>query len=175
MWKVECLRRIWWSLPFLSASLIGFVSLAGLLYEQAFDLDERARGFIAAGVEPAQFVGLIIGARISTRLLANDPGRALRFLAGASVVTSIGLLIFGLAPTIGVAIVGNVIISVLLSILGPGILASLSLAIPAHVRAVGFSVGALWVIPGLSCCPWSGGSATPGASARGWWRWCRST
>ena len=30
-WRIESLRRIWWSLPFLAASLIGFVSLAGLL------------------------------------------------------------------------------------------------------------------------------------------------
>jgi ABC-type branched-subunit amino acid transport system ATPase component/sugar phosphate permease len=156
VWKIECLRRIWWSLPFLSASLIGFVSLAGLLYEQVFDLDERARGFIAAGVEPAQFVGLIIGARVSTRLLADDPGRALRFLAGASVVVAAGLVVFGLAPSIPVAIAGNVVIAVVLSVLGPGILASLSLAIPAHVRAVGFSVGALWIIPGLAVLPMVG-------------------
>ena len=32
---------------------IGFVSLASLLYEEVFDLDERARGFVAAAVEPA--------------------------------------------------------------------------------------------------------------------------
>ena len=42
--KIESLQRLWWSLPFLATSLIGFVTLASLLYEQEFDLDERARG-----------------------------------------------------------------------------------------------------------------------------------
>ena len=32
--------------PFLAASLIGFASLASLFYEEVFDLDERARGFV---------------------------------------------------------------------------------------------------------------------------------
>ena len=32
--KVESLKRIWWSLPFLATGLIGFVSLASLLYER---------------------------------------------------------------------------------------------------------------------------------------------
>ena len=40
--KVKSLQRIWWSLPFLATSLIGFVTLAALLYEQKFNLDERA-------------------------------------------------------------------------------------------------------------------------------------
>ncbi|MEY2404805.1 MAG: hypothetical protein QOD38_2356, partial [Acidimicrobiaceae bacterium] len=73
VWKIESLRRIWYSLPFLAVALIGFASLASVLYEQLFDLDEQARGFVAAAVEPAQLVGLIIGARIATRLMAKGP------------------------------------------------------------------------------------------------------
>ena len=57
--KVRSLQRIWWSLPFLATSLIGFVTLASLLYEQKFDLDERARGVAAAVSEPFQLVGLV--------------------------------------------------------------------------------------------------------------------
>ena len=41
--KIHTLQRLWWSLPFLATALIGFVTLAALLYEQQFDLDERAR------------------------------------------------------------------------------------------------------------------------------------
>ena len=52
--KIESLRRMWWSLPFLATSLIGFVTLASLMYEQEFDLDERARGVAAAIAEPFQ-------------------------------------------------------------------------------------------------------------------------
>src|SRR3546814_16855090 len=74
VWKIESLRRIWYSLPFVAASLIGFVSLGALLYAEAFQLDEVERGFVAASTEPMQVLGLIIGARLSTRLLAQGPG-----------------------------------------------------------------------------------------------------
>ncbi len=40
-------------------SLIGFSSLAAILYEQKFGLDEVQRGWVAAAAEPAQLVGLV--------------------------------------------------------------------------------------------------------------------
>ncbi|HEV7720054.1 MAG TPA: MFS transporter [Iamia sp.] len=153
VWKIETLRRIWYSLPFLGASLIGFVSLAALMYEEQFDLDEKARGFVAAGVEPAQLAGVIIGARIATRLMAKDTSLVMRFLSLVAVVVSAALLVFALAPNIVVAVAANVVIAGSLAVLGPGILAALSLAIPPRARSIGFSVGALWVMPGLVFLP----------------------
>ena len=44
VWKVESLRRIFYALPFLAASLVGFASLASLLYQQKFGLDVVQRG-----------------------------------------------------------------------------------------------------------------------------------
>jgi len=153
VWKIETLRRIWYSLPFLAASLIGFVSLASLQYDQIFHLDERARGFVAAGVEPAQLIGLIIGARIGTKLMLKDPSLIMGFLGRIAWLVSGCLVVFALAPNIAVAIAANIVITASLAVLGPGILASLSLAIPPRARSIGFSVGALWVIPGLLVLP----------------------
>ncbi|MBV9951811.1 MAG: MFS transporter [Acidimicrobiia bacterium] len=153
VWKIETLRRIWYALPFLAASIIGFVSLAALMYDQEFHLDERARGFVAASVEPFQLVGLIIGARIGTRLVAKDPSLIMGFLARVAWIVSGCLIIFAISPNIGVAIVANAVITGSLSILLPGIFASLSLAIPPRARSIGFSVAALWIIPGLVVLP----------------------
>jgi branched-chain amino acid transport system ATP-binding protein len=153
VWKIETLRRIWYALPFLAASIIGFVSLAALMYEQEFDLDERARGFVAAAVEPFQLVGLIIGARIGTRLVARDPSLIMGFLARVAWLVSGCLIVFAVAPSIAIAIVANAIITGALSMLLPGIFASLSLAIPPRARSIGFSVAALWIIPGLAVLP----------------------
>ena len=151
--KIPTLRRIWYSLPFLATSLVGFVSLAALMYEDQFGLDERARGFVAAGVEPAQLVGLIVGAKVGMKLLAKDPGLVLRFLSVMSVVVAGALVAFALAPNLAVAIVANAVIAAALAVLGPGILAALSLAIPPRARSIGFSVGSLWVVPGLAFLP----------------------
>ncbi|MDY7099743.1 MAG: MFS transporter, partial [Actinomycetota bacterium] len=153
VWKIETLRRIWYSLPFLASSLIGFVSLASLLYEEVFGLDERARGFAAAAAEPVQLAGLIIGARVSTRLLAKGPGHVLSFLAKSAAFASVCLIAFALAPNVWFAIGVNMLVSGTLAVLGPGILATLSLAIPPRARSIGFSVASLWVIPGLAVLP----------------------
>ncbi|HAS11920.1 MAG TPA: hypothetical protein DCS55_15600 [Acidimicrobiaceae bacterium] len=153
VWKIETLRRIWYSLPFLAASLIGFVSLASLLYDEVFELDERARGFVAASTEPIQLVGLVVGAKVATRLLAEGPEKVLGFLARTAVLVSGCLVVFALAPNIWVAIAANMVITGALAVIGPGILACLSLAIPPRARSIGFSVASLWVIPGVLLLP----------------------
>jgi branched-chain amino acid transport system ATP-binding protein len=155
-WKIETLRRIFIAMPFLAVSLVGFGTLAALLYEEAYNLDERARGIVAATAEPGQIAGLIIGAKIATKLVDRDPGLILRFLAITSAVTSLLALIFALTPNLGVAIGANVLIALCLAIVGPGILASLSLAIPPRSRAMGFSMASLWVLPGLLILPMIG-------------------
>ncbi|HLH27353.1 MAG TPA: ATP-binding cassette domain-containing protein, partial [Acidimicrobiales bacterium] len=139
--------------PFLAASLIGFVSLASLLYQQAFHLDERARGFVAAGVEPLAVIGLVIGARVGSKSLVEDPGRVLRFISGVAAVSAGLAVVFALAPWLGLAIAANALIAAALAVVGPGILAALSLAIPPRCRSIGFSIASLWVIPGLVLLP----------------------
>jgi branched-chain amino acid transport system ATP-binding protein len=153
VWKIETLRRIWVSLPFLAAALIGFALLAGIHYEQTFGLDERERGFVLALAEPAQLFGLIYGARIATRLMAKGPEHVLGFLSQAAIVVGGACVVFALAPNVAVAVAANIVVNGALSVLLPGILATLALAIPPRARSVGFSVASLWVIPGLVILP----------------------
>ena len=96
VWKVESLRRIFYALPFLAASLVGFASLASILYQQKFGLDVAQRGWVAAAAEPAQLIGLAIGARVGSRLIQQDPGLILRFLAAVALATSALLVLFAL-------------------------------------------------------------------------------
>ena len=151
--KVQSLQRIWWSLPFLATSLIGFVTLASLLYDQKFGLDERARGVAAAVSEPFALVGLVIGARIATRRFVGNVAGLIRFVASVALLTSVASAGFAFAPNVYVAVALNCVISASLAIIGPGVLAALSLAIPPRARATGFAIGSLWVIPGLFVLP----------------------
>ena len=109
--KVKSLQRIWWSLPFLATSLIGFVTLAALLYEQKFDLDERGRGVAAAIAEPCAIIGLVIGARIATRRYIGNVKGLIRFVASIGLVTSVASAGFALAPNIYIAVALNCVIS----------------------------------------------------------------
>jgi branched-chain amino acid transport system ATP-binding protein len=151
--KINTLQRLWWSLPFLATALIGFVTLASLLYEQQFGLDERARGVAAAVAEPFGLVGLVLGTRYITKHFMADMRGLIKFLANIAVATSVASVGFAVAPNVVVAVALNCVISASLAVVGPGILVALSLAIPARARATGFSVASLWVIPGLFILP----------------------
>src|ERR671910_716676 len=141
------------SLPTTSA-VVGLLTLGGLYYDEVFNLDERARGFVAASIEGgAQLVGLIVGIPVATRLMLKGPGHVVRFLANMSLIVAGGLVVFATAPNIGVAIAANAVISGSFFMLIPGSYAVLSLAVPAKVRAFGFAVGTLWILPGLLILP----------------------
>ena len=153
VWKVASLRRVFYSLPFLAASIIGFASLAALLYQYAFGLSTVHRAYIAAITEPVQLVGLIIGARFGSRLITRNPALIMRFLALAAVACGVLAAVFALAPWLWLTIVANMAIAAALAIVGPGVFAALSLGIPPRARSMGFSLGAIWVIPGLIVLP----------------------
>ncbi len=153
VWKIGVLRRIFFALPFLAASIAGFTSLASLQYQETFHLDAVHRAFLIAPIQVFDLLGLAVGAVIATRLANRDVSLVFRMLAVASLIAAGFAVLFALAPTVPIAFIGNAGIDASLAVVGPGVLASLSLAIPARVRAVGFSIGALFVLPGLLVLP----------------------
>lgn len=152
-WKIDSLRRIYRTLPFLAPALAGFLLFASFYYEEVFGLDAAQRGFVGSATEPFQLVGLIVGARIGMRMFAKDPSTMFRFLGWVVGVITIGAAVFALAPNIVVALVANIVITSCLAFLIPGIFAALSLAIPARARSMGFSMGSVFVLPGLALIP----------------------
>ena len=153
LWKIDVLRRIWYAVPFLAVSIIGFISLGGLLYEEVYSLDELQRGYLAAVAEPFQFLGLAVGAKLGMRLFLRDPALIFRFLRGVAFTCSALVACFALAPTIPLTVLSNILLTSVLAVLLPGLFATLSLAIPARARSLGFSIAAWWAIPGLAMLP----------------------
>jgi ABC-type branched-subunit amino acid transport system ATPase component/MFS family permease len=153
VWKIGVLRRIFIALPFLAAAIAGFTSLASLQYQETFHLDAVQRAFLIAPIQLFDLLGLAVGAMIATRLARRGIGLVFRMLAVASMVAACFAVLFALAPNVPLAFIGNAGIDASLAIVGPGVLASLSLAIPARVRSVGFSIGALFVLPGFLVLP----------------------
>ena len=153
VWKIGVLRRIFIALPFLAAAIAGFTSLASLQYQETFHLDAVERAYLIAPIQVFDLLGLAVGAVIATRLARRGIGLVFRMLAVASIVAAGFAVLFALAPNVPLAFIGNAGIDASLAIVGPGVLASLSLAIPSRVRSVGFSIGALFVLPGFLVLP----------------------
>jgi ABC-type branched-subunit amino acid transport system ATPase component/predicted MFS family arabinose efflux permease len=159
VWQVRTLRRIFAALPFVALSIVGLLTVGSLFYQDIFGLNEVQRGVIAAVAEPAQIAGFFIGIPIATRLMTRDPGLVLKFLAGVTGFIAVVWVAFSQAPNLPVAIACNILISGSLGLLVPGIYSVLSLAVPPKVRAFGFAVAAMWIIPGLLLLPVIGGVA----------------
>jgi ABC-type branched-subunit amino acid transport system ATPase component/MFS family permease len=153
VWKIGVLRRIFIALPFLAAAIAGFTSLASLQYQETFHLDAVQRAYLIAPIQLFDLLGLAVGAVVATRLARRDIGLVFRMLAVASVIAAGFAVLFALAPNVPLAFVGNAGIDASLAVVGPGVLASLSLAIPSRVRSVGFSIGALFILPGFLVLP----------------------
>ena len=153
VWKIKVLRRIFLALPFLAAAVAGFASLASLQYQETFHLDVVQRAYLVAPVQVFVLIGLVIGATVATRLAARGLHLVFGMLAVTAVVASGFAVLFALAPSVPVAFFADSGIEASLAIVGPGVLAGLSLAIPARARSVGFSIGALFVLPGLAVIP----------------------
>ena len=149
-YQVKTLRRIWYSLPFFAVSLIGIGTLLALYYDDVFGLNEVQRGVVAAITEPFQLAGLLVGIPLATRMARRDPSLILKFVALADTIVAIMFVGLAFAPNIYVAVAFNIAASAIGAVLGPGITAALSLAIPPRARAIGFSIGALYILPGLA-------------------------
>ena len=108
LWQVRTLRRIWFSLPFLAASVIGLASLTSIYYEEVFHLSESQRGFVAASAEPFGVIGIMVGIPLASRLMLKDPGMGLRLLSFVAIGIAGAWIAFALAPALWVAIVANI-------------------------------------------------------------------
>ncbi|HEV7865963.1 MAG TPA: MFS transporter [Acidimicrobiia bacterium] len=153
LWRVRSLRRIWYSLPFAAAVIVGFGSLFSIFYEQEFGLNSAQRGFAAAITEPAQILGLVAGIPIANRLLRRDPALVLRFVAVVGVVVAVCFATLSVTPYLALVIAMNMVIAAAAAVLSPGVYSVLSLALPPRARSLGFAVSALWILPGLALYP----------------------
>ena len=109
-WKIGVLRRIFASMPFLTIAFVGFNSLNILFLEEIFSLDVRERAIFTAALAPLSIIGLVIGARISGRLIERAPGLVLRFLALTSVIIGGLAAVYALSIYLTIAFISAALI-----------------------------------------------------------------
>jgi len=156
VWTIRSLRRIFAALPFLAASIVGLGALASLQYAETFDLTEVQRALANVRVQLVALAGVAVGARLTTRAFRKGAPEIFRVLFYSAIFASVMAAAFAAAPNVALAVAAHALVAGALVIVGPGVLAALSLAIPPRARSMGFSIGALWVLPGLLVIPFVG-------------------
>jgi branched-chain amino acid transport system ATP-binding protein len=148
--RVRTIRRVWLAIPFLGVALFGVQNLLSLIYEEVFGLDSLARGWIAAGVEPLQIVGVLVVMPWVARVAVNDPGYLLRFVGLVGLADAVCLVVLAYAPNLAVAIAMHALVAASIGTLAPAFFALLSLVSPPRVRSAGLTTIAVFAVPGIA-------------------------
>jgi ABC-type branched-subunit amino acid transport system ATPase component len=143
------LRRIYYSLPFLVAALIGVRGPMDVFYQNVLHQSAAPRSLIFALVQPAAFVGLVAGFVIVQRAMTADPGRAVRLIAVTTAVAGVFLVAFALAPNLGWAVAAQVGFTVTSSWLVAGVYALVSVAAPPRMLTLAFALTTVWLNLGV--------------------------
>ena len=156
LWGIRSLRRVFYALPFLSASLIGLAALLSLFWEEVYGLSPAERGVLESASEAFQLVGIAVGAVVVQRALTKDPSHVVKLLAGAGFVAGGAIAAMALSPVFLGSVVARVVFAILAVALIPGIYAVGSLVLPARCRALGFSAAGIFPLPGILFLPVAG-------------------
>jgi ABC-type branched-subunit amino acid transport system ATPase component/sugar phosphate permease len=141
-------RRIYFALPFLTASGIGLGTFLSVYYAREFGLSPFERGLIGALSEGFQIAGVIFGYSYVQKIMTRNPGLVMKLLAAAAVVYAASIAGLAASPVLAISIACSALGAACNAILGPGVIAVISLVIPPRMRALGFATGAVWYILG---------------------------
>ncbi len=156
LWGIRSLRRVFYALPFLSASLIGLAALLSLFWEEVYGLSAAERGVLESSSEVFQLLGIALGAVVVQRALSKDPSHVVKLLAAAGFLAGTALAGMALSPVFAGSVVGRIAFAVIAVSLIPGIYAVGSLVLPARCRALGFSAAGIFALPGIVFLPVAG-------------------
>ena len=149
-------RRVYFSLPFLTAGTIGLLSFVNLVWSHVYHLSASQRGFIGSALAPGGILGLLFGVTILGRIMARNPGAAMRLVAAVICGSGVLLLGFAFAPNVPVAAFFLFVNGAALALVLPGVYGVISLAVPPRMRTLGFATGSLWLLPGFIVLPLAG-------------------
>jgi ABC-type branched-subunit amino acid transport system ATPase component/MFS family permease len=156
LWAIRSLRRVFYALPFLSASLIGLAALLSLFWEEVYGLSPAERGVLESASEAFQLLGIAAGAIVVQRALSKDPSYVVKLLAAAGFVAGAALAAMALSPVFAGSVAARIAFAVIAVSLIPGIYAVGSLVLPARCRALGFSAAGIFALPGIVFLPVAG-------------------
>jgi ABC-type branched-subunit amino acid transport system ATPase component/sugar phosphate permease len=141
-------RRIYFALPFLTASGIGLGTFLSVYYAEEFGLGPFQRGLIGALSEGFQIAGVIFGYSYVQKIMTKNPGLVMKLLAGAAVIYAGSIAGLAASTILPLSILFSALGAACNAVLGPGVIAVISLVIPPRMRALGFATGAVWYILG---------------------------
>jgi MFS family permease len=134
------MRRIWWGAFILGGAAAPLSTLVSTFFKDVYHVGSTGRGVAISLVGIGGVVGLVISGALSQRMLANDRGRTLPTIAGASALFfALLVLLFAVAPTLWMAILAVSLAGIGLGGFLPPYTTLVSLVTPSHLRSQAFA------------------------------------
>ncbi len=149
LWNVPTLKRQFIGTAFLGAGVVPLAAYLPLFLQRAFHVAPFGRGVIGSADAAATFVGVLMGGRWASKWFTQSMGEPVRRASYALAATGVGLLLVALSPALWLTVLLGMITSFAIGTFYPSYYAVLSLVIPARVRTLGFSFGALFLVIGV--------------------------
>jgi len=146
----QAVRRLYYSLPFLTVTVLGMRSFTDLLYRNVFHQDAAHRALIAASVQPGALIGLAIGFVLVGRRFVHDPGAAVRLLALSGALSAVCLVGVAASPSVAWAIAFQAAYVVVSASLLAGVYTTVSLVSPARHLMLAFALTSVWLSFGVA-------------------------
>jgi branched-chain amino acid transport system ATP-binding protein len=159
IWQIRTLRRFCIAIPFLLVPAVTLQPLLQLFLQEELGLNAAQRGLVSAVAEPFQLIGLFVGIPLAGRYLRTNPGNIVFLLAAAGSLQVLAIVLLVTTRNIWVVIPIRAALACALASTLPVISATVSLINPPRVRALGFTVINLFILPALVLQPILGGLA----------------
>lgn len=134
--RIRTLRRLWGSAFLLGGTFIANTQLLSLFFEREHDFGAFGRGAVQGLYGAGMVVGILVGARLATRIIVRDDWGRLTGLIGAGVaVMALALLLLSVTPWTPLALAECVLLGVGMGSYQPAFYPLLGQVVPAATRS----------------------------------------
>ena len=134
--RIRTLRRLWGSAFLLGGTFIANTQLLSLFFEREHGFGAFGRGTVQGLYGAGMVVGILVGARLATRIIVRDDWGRLTALIGAGVaVMSLALLLLSVTPWTPLALAECVLLGIGMGSYQPAFYPLLGQVVPAETRS----------------------------------------
>jgi ABC-type branched-subunit amino acid transport system ATPase component/predicted MFS family arabinose efflux permease len=147
LYAIRSQRYVWFGGVYVVGATLGSTLILPFYFKDTYDIGAFGVGVIGAVAGLGAMVATFIGARIAQDRLNEAPRVGVRWIASVVFVISGVLVLFGLAPTLWIAVPILFVLFALFGLVSPLLAAIGTLIAPPELRSSAYSIGqVIWLL-----------------------------
>jgi ABC-type branched-subunit amino acid transport system ATPase component/MFS family permease len=147
LYAIRSQRYVWFAGIYLVGVTLGATLVLPFYFKDTYDIGAFGVGVIGAVAGLGAMAATFVGARIAQDRLNEAPRAGVRWIASVTFVVSGALVLFGLAPTLWLAVPVLFVLYALLGLINPLLATIGTLIAPPELRSSAYSIGqVIWLL-----------------------------